>query len=72
MLAREEIYVTRETISYLLGLDLNEKPICLEGKEFSAVFDFYNFNLLIISPDFENSKSTVDLTYYVQVNIRNL
>uniref|UniRef100_A0A2H8TVD7 Retrovirus-related Pol polyprotein from transposon 297 n=1 Tax=Melanaphis sacchari TaxID=742174 RepID=A0A2H8TVD7_9HEMI len=64
MLAHEEIYVTAETIAHLLGLNLLENPIWLEGEDLSAVSDFYNFNLLIICPNFENSKNIVGLAFY--------
>ncbi|KAL4154484.1 hypothetical protein QTP88_000347 [Uroleucon formosanum] len=65
MLAHENIYVTAETISHLLDLNLHEKPIWLEGEDISAVADFYNFNLIIIlCPNFENSTITVGLGFY--------
>ncbi|KAL4083657.1 hypothetical protein QTP88_028973 [Uroleucon formosanum] len=64
MLAHENIYVTADTISHLLDLNLYEEPIWLEGEDISAVADFYNFNLMIICPNFENSNKTVGLGFY--------
>jgi len=64
MLANENIYVTAETIAHLFDLNLHEKPIWLEGEDLSAVANFYNFNLIIICPNFENSKRTGGLGFY--------
>ncbi|KNE88633.1 hypothetical protein PSTG_17949, partial [Puccinia striiformis f. sp. tritici PST-78] len=64
MLAHENIYVTAETISHLLDLNLHEKPIWLDGEDVAAVADFYNFNLIIICPNYENSKKTAGLGFY--------
>jgi len=64
MLAHENINVTAETISHLLDLNLHETPIWLEGEDISAVADFYNFNLIIICPKFENSHKTPGLGFY--------
>jgi len=64
MLANENIYVTTETIAHLLDLNLHKKPIWLEGEDLSAVANFYNFNLIIICSNFENSKKTAGLGFY--------
>jgi len=46
-----------------VDLNLHEKSIWLKGENFSIVSYFYNFNLLIINLNFENSKNTVGLAF---------
>lgn len=64
MLNHEGIYVTTEKIAELLNIKLNNQPIWLEGEDISAVANYYDFNLLIICPNVENSNTTAGIAFY--------